>query len=147
MLLPRVFHCYEVNRLSQREAQTPVASYASTLSLPTRIAFYWQLSAASMRYCDPCHRSVQRSNRRICGVPTFAIPVNDSDSSYQYPERVRAEFTQKDYISYEQTAEFLNFNGNDLVCLQHEYGIFVGIVAIALRSAGVDGEEGEKWKL
>src|SRR6185437_3264619 len=29
--------------------------------------------------------------------------------------------------SYERAAEFLNFNGNDLVCLQHEYGIFGGI--------------------
>ena len=28
--------------------------------------------------------------------------------------------------SYERAAEFLNFNGNDLVCLQHEYGIFGG---------------------
>ena len=56
----------------------------------------------------------------------FAIPVNDPDSSYQYPEQVRLEITQEDLASYEQAAEFLNFNGNDLVCLQHEYGIFGG---------------------
>jgi hypothetical protein len=29
--------------------------------------------------------------------------------------------------SYERAAEFLNFNGNDLVCLQHEYGIYGGV--------------------
>ena len=34
--------------------------------------------------------------------------------------------TQEDKGSYERAAEFLNFNGNDLVCLQHEYGIFGG---------------------
>lgn len=56
----------------------------------------------------------------------FAIPVNDPDSSYQYPERVRIEIEQEDCSSYERAAEFLNFNGNDLVCLQHEYGIFGG---------------------
>lgn len=56
----------------------------------------------------------------------FAIPVNDPDSSYQYPERVRLEIEQEDCSSYERAAEFLNFNGNDLVCLQHEYGIFGG---------------------
>ncbi len=56
----------------------------------------------------------------------FAIPVNDPDSSYEYPEQVRLELAQDDLSSYERAAEFLNFNGNDLVCLQHEYGIFGG---------------------
>ncbi len=57
----------------------------------------------------------------------FAVPVNDPDSSYDYPERVRLELSQEDKISYERAAEFLNFNGNDLVCMQHEYGIFGGV--------------------
>ncbi len=56
----------------------------------------------------------------------FAIPVNDPDSSYEYPDRVRMEIEQEDCASYERAAEFLNFNENDLVCLQHEYGIFGG---------------------
>lgn len=56
----------------------------------------------------------------------FAIPVNDPDSRYEYPDRVRMELEQEDCASYERAAEFLNFNGNDLVCLQHEYGIFGG---------------------
>ena len=57
----------------------------------------------------------------------FAIPVNDPDSNYDYPEQVRLELTQEDVASYERAADFLNFNGNDLVCLQHEYGIFGGV--------------------
>ena len=56
----------------------------------------------------------------------FAIPVNDPDSSYDYPEQVRLELTQEDIASYERAADFLNFNSNDLVCLQHEYGIYGG---------------------
>ncbi len=39
---------------------------------------------------------------------------------------MRLEIDQEDCSSYERAAEFLNFNGNDLVCLQHEYGIFGG---------------------
>ena len=56
----------------------------------------------------------------------FAIPVNDPDSNYDYPEQVRLELEQEELASYERAADFLNFNGNDLVCLQHEYGIFGG---------------------
>ena len=56
----------------------------------------------------------------------FAIPVNDPESSYDYPKQVRLELTQEDISSYERAADFLNFNGNDLVCLQHEYGIYGG---------------------
>src|SRR5208282_4739075 len=40
---------------------------------------------------------------------------------------VRLELDQEDVTSYERAAEFLNFNGNDLVCVQHEYGIYGGV--------------------
>lgn len=127
MPLPEALHCHEANGLSQREAQPSAASHASTLPLPTRIAF---IGNYLPRQCgiatfttDLCNAvAAEYGSSRL-----FAIPVNDPDSSYQYPERVRTELTQEDFISYERTAEFLNFNGNDLVCLQHEYGIFGGI--------------------
>jgi glycosyltransferase involved in cell wall biosynthesis len=56
----------------------------------------------------------------------FAVPVNDTESGYAYPSRVRLALQQDDLSSYEQAAEFLNFTNFDLVCLQHEYGIFGG---------------------
>jgi glycosyltransferase involved in cell wall biosynthesis len=56
----------------------------------------------------------------------FAIPVNDTESGYEYPERVRLALQQEDLSSFEQAADFLNFTNFDLVCLQHEYGIFGG---------------------
>ena len=56
----------------------------------------------------------------------FAVPVNDTELGYDYPERVRWSLAQDDVKSYEQAAEFLNFNNIDMVCLQHEYGIFGG---------------------
>ena len=62
-----------------------------------------------------------------CGAARlFAVPVNDTESGYAYPERVRLALAQDDLSSYEQAADFLNFTNFDLVCLQHEYGIFGG---------------------
>lgn len=81
---------------------------------------------------------------RQCGIATFttdlceaiaaeysevrciAVPVNDTQAGYAYPNRVRFELTEKDIDSYRRAADFLNINNVDLVCLQHEYGIFGG---------------------
>jgi glycosyltransferase involved in cell wall biosynthesis len=56
----------------------------------------------------------------------FAVAVNDTESGYEYPQRVRFELAERDLSSYRQAADFLNINSVDLVCLQHEYGIFGG---------------------
>ena len=81
---------------------------------------------------------------RQCGIATFttdlcaaisaeygtarllALPVNDTEEGYDYPARVRWSLAQDDLRSYQDAAEFLNFNNIDMVCLQHEYGIFGG---------------------
>jgi glycosyltransferase involved in cell wall biosynthesis len=81
---------------------------------------------------------------RRCGIATFttdlcdalyaeygttellALPVNDSEEGYDYPARVRFELCEDNLASYRQAADFLNFSNVDLVCLQHEYGIFGG---------------------
>jgi len=81
---------------------------------------------------------------RQCGIATFttdlcsaiaaeygsarllALPVNDTPEGYDYPARVRWSLAQDDLGSYQEAAEFLNFNNIDMVCLQHEYGIFGG---------------------
>jgi glycosyltransferase involved in cell wall biosynthesis len=81
---------------------------------------------------------------RQCGIATFttdlcsaiasefgtarllALPVNDVEQGYDYPARVRWSLDQDEVASYEEAARFLNFNNIDMVCLQHEYGIFGG---------------------
>ncbi len=81
---------------------------------------------------------------RQCGIATFttdlceaiadqfketaciALPVNDIESGYNYPARVRFELAEKDIESYRRAADFLNINNVDMVSLQHEYGIFGG---------------------
>ena len=123
---PEELHRYGVNGLSSHDPPLPVALGTRPPPLPTRIAF---IGNYLPRQCgiatfttDLCNAiATEYGNSRL-----FAIPVNDPGANYQYPERVRTELTQEDYASYERTAEFLNFNGNDLVCLQHEYGIFGG---------------------
>jgi glycosyltransferase involved in cell wall biosynthesis len=98
----------------------------SKLSLPSRIAV------------------IGNHLPRQCGIATFttdlcaalsteygavrlmALPVNDTEQGYDYPDRVRWSLAQDDVKSYQDAAEFLNFNNIDMVCLQHEYGIFGG---------------------
>jgi len=81
---------------------------------------------------------------RQCGIATFttdlcsaiaaeygtarllALPINDIEEGYDYPARVRWSLDQNEVASYEEAARFLNFNNIDMVCLQHEYGIFGG---------------------
>ena len=60
------------------------------------------------------------------GIKCIAVPVNDTEAGYDYPARVRFELKEKDLDSYRRAADFLNINNVDLVCLQHEYGIFGG---------------------
>jgi glycosyltransferase involved in cell wall biosynthesis len=56
----------------------------------------------------------------------FVVAVNDSRSGYSYPPRVRLEIAQNDLFSYRTAADSLNSSGVDVVCLQHEYGIYGG---------------------
>ena len=56
----------------------------------------------------------------------FVVAMNDRPEGYVYPERVRHAVAQHDLGDYGRTADFLNLSGADLVCLQHEFGIFGG---------------------
>jgi glycosyltransferase involved in cell wall biosynthesis len=81
---------------------------------------------------------------RKCGIATFtsdllaavaaahpesqclAVSVNDIPDGYEYPEVVRFEIEEQDLSSYLRAADFLNISNVDIVCLQHEFGIFGG---------------------
>jgi glycosyltransferase involved in cell wall biosynthesis len=64
--------------------------------------------------------------QQFLATECFVVPVNDADSRYEYPPEVRFEFVEQDLDSYHRAADFLNFANVDVVCLQHEYGIFGG---------------------
>jgi glycosyltransferase involved in cell wall biosynthesis len=107
-------------------ALAPIESNTCSLPLPTRIAFignYLPRECGIATFTtDLCTAlATEYGEGRL-----FAIPVNDPESNYTYPKRVRLELDQEDLASYVRAADFLNFNGNDLVCLQHEYGIYGG---------------------
>jgi glycosyltransferase involved in cell wall biosynthesis len=81
---------------------------------------------------------------RKCGIATFtadllaavqsahppsqclAVSVNDIQSGYEYPDVVRFEIEEQDLSSYLRAADFLNISNVDIVCLQHEFGIYGG---------------------
>src|SRR5690349_7187710 len=81
---------------------------------------------------------------RKCGIATFtsdllaavsaahpqsqclSVAVNDTKAGYEYPEVVRFELEEQDLPSYLRAADFLNISNVDIVCLQHEFGIFGG---------------------
>src|SRR5271168_1479012 len=56
----------------------------------------------------------------------FCVSVNDIKGGYDYPEVVRFEIEEQDLSSYLRAADFLNISNVDIVCLQHEFGIFGG---------------------
>src|ERR1700678_4315248 len=56
----------------------------------------------------------------------FAVPVNDIPGGYEYSDVVRFEIEEQDLSSYQRAADFLNISNVDIVCLQHEFGIFGG---------------------
>jgi len=95
-------------------------------SLPSRIAVIGNYL--------PRHCGIATFTTDLCGAIAaeygsarlLALPVNDTDQGYDYPARVRWALAQDDLASYAAAAEFLNFNNIDMVCLQHEYGIFGG---------------------
>ena len=102
--------------------------HSSTNSALNRIAF---IGNYLPRQCgiatfttDLCEAIAAQYRKTTC----IAMPVNDLEAGYAYPARVRFELTEKDLDSYRRAADFLNINNVDLVCLQHEYGIYGGRV-------------------
>jgi glycosyltransferase involved in cell wall biosynthesis len=55
-----------------------------------------------------------------------AVAMNDKPEGYPYPEKVRFEINQNKWTDYSVASQFLNISQTDIVCVQHEYGIFGG---------------------
>src|SRR4030095_2026177 len=81
---------------------------------------------------------------RKCGIATFTtdlrcavaaevaatqclvVAVNDIPGGYAYPAEVRFEIAEQDLASYLRASDFLNITDVDVVCVEHEFGIFGG---------------------
>lgn len=81
---------------------------------------------------------------RECGIATFArdlrqaigqlrsdaktsvIAVTNTPDGYGYPPEVVFEIRQQEIGDYALAAEYANLSGFDVVCIQHEFGIYGG---------------------
>jgi glycosyltransferase involved in cell wall biosynthesis len=67
--------------------------------------------------------AILENNRKIdCSI----VAMNDRPEGYEYPAEVRFQINQDKLNEYGLAAGFLNLRDPDVVCLQHEYGIFGG---------------------
>src|ERR1700736_5247926 len=108
------------------EAAAARPRWHAKLSLPSRIAV---IGNYLPRHCGIATFTTDlcEAISAECGTARLmALPVNDTEQGYDYPARVRWSLAQDDVASYQEAAEFLNFHNIDMVCLQHEYGIFGG---------------------
>ena len=69
------------------------------------------------------HRAVSTARPDL---ETCVVAMTDPGRTYDYPPAVRFQIRDEVIGDYVQAAEFLNNAGFDVVCLQHEYGIFGG---------------------
>jgi len=95
-------------------------------NLPRRIAF---LGDYLPRLCgiatfthDLCEAVAAAAPSSLCYVGA----VNDRVEGYKYPPRVRFELLEKDLDSYRRASDFLNFDNAEVLCVQHEFGIYGG---------------------
>jgi glycosyltransferase involved in cell wall biosynthesis len=91
-----------------------------------RIAFvgdYLPRKCGIATFTHDMHSSVRD---RYPAAECFVVPVNDRPEGYDYPPEVWFEIVEQDLESYLRAADFLNFANTDVVCLQHEYGIYGG---------------------
>ncbi|WP_341988797.1 glycosyltransferase [Azorhizobium sp. AG788] len=59
-------------------------------------------------------------------VKTLIVAMNDQGHAYDYPPAVRIQIRDEVLADYVHAADVLNAAQVDVVCLQHEYGIFGG---------------------
>lgn len=81
---------------------------------------------------------------RLCGIATFTtdlstsvaaqypdtkcftVSVNDIPAGYDYPKEVGFEIEEQNVASYQRAADFLSISDVDVLCVQHEFGIYGG---------------------
>src|ERR1700719_1647344 len=106
----RILEVVAPHPLMPDKASADPPRFRSKPSLPSRIAV---IGNYLPRHCgiatfttDLCEAiSAEYGKMRL-----MALPVNDTEQGYDYPARVRWSLAQDDVTSYQQAAEFLNFN-------------------------------------
>lgn len=72
-------------------------------------------------------RELREALAKVCpDWSTQVVAVSDRPGGYGYGDAVRFEVPQPDVASYLRAADFLNLAHTDVLCVQHEFGIYGG---------------------
>jgi glycosyltransferase involved in cell wall biosynthesis len=74
-------------------------------------------------------------NLRYADLQCPVVAVTDRPEGYDYPPEVRFEIPERDLPAYRRAADFLNLGNADVVCVQHEFGIYGGVAGAHLLAA------------
>ncbi len=69
---------------------------------------------------------VEAVDRTFPGNPGKVVALNESQGTYRYGPEVKFAVTVDDLESYLEGADYINRSKVDLLCIQHEYGLFGG---------------------
>src|ERR1700716_3564228 len=110
-------YAHEVIDLVPLVVEEKIARCTPTVArpvLPSRVAMIGNylprkcgIATFTTDLCDAIHSEYRATE-------LLALPVNDTEEGYNYPERVRFELSQDTLASYRQAADFLNFGNIDL---------------------------------
>lgn len=98
----------------------------STISSLKRIAFVGGFEPRRCGIATFTHDVFQAVAEALPEAECIAGAVNDKVEGYKYPPQVRFEILEKERESYRRAADFLNFNKTEILCVQHEFGIYGG---------------------
>jgi glycosyltransferase involved in cell wall biosynthesis len=96
------------------------------LSPPSRLAF---IGNSLPRRCGIATFTTdlqQAISKSRVGLETAIVAMTDHGQTYDYPPAVCLQINDEKLEDYARAAEFLNAEQFELVCLQHEFGIFGG---------------------
>jgi glycosyltransferase involved in cell wall biosynthesis len=106
----------------------PTAGHSgeAQMSPPIRLAF---IGNSLPRHCgiatftSDLQQAVSKSR---ADVDTVIVAMTDHENAYDYPAAVQLQINDEHLDEYARAADFLNAERFDVVCLQHEFGIFGG---------------------
>jgi glycosyltransferase involved in cell wall biosynthesis len=98
----------------------------STPIHPKAIAFLGNFVPRLCGISTFTHDLYQAINAAASGADCYVAAVTDTLEGYDYPEAVRLQFQEKDLRAYRRTADILNYKNADVLCVQHEFGIYGG---------------------
>jgi glycosyltransferase involved in cell wall biosynthesis len=97
-----------------------------SISRPSRVAFVGDYTPRKCGIATFTHDLCESIAAEFPKTHCIVGAANDRLESYAYPSRVRFEFHEKEIESYRRAADFLNINNVEVLCVQHEFGIYGG---------------------